>query len=197
MGPSGAGKDSLLRFARINLSADDPIAFAHRYITRPPDITGENHIALTREEFALRRAAGLFAFDWRAHGTLYGIGLEIEAWQRAGITVVLNGSREHYATVERNARNLAPILITARPEVLADRLDNRGRESRADILLRLQRNAVASGDARTTVIDNSGDLAVAGTQLLTTLRSLTKIVTRSLPEGSARGYETATNDHPA
>ena len=45
MGPSGAGKDSVLERARAMLSADQPIAFAHRYITRPPDIGGENHVA--------------------------------------------------------------------------------------------------------------------------------------------------------
>lgn len=37
MGPSGAGKDSVLNRARAMLSADLPILFAHRYITRPAD----------------------------------------------------------------------------------------------------------------------------------------------------------------
>ena len=81
MGPSGAGKDSVLERARALLSADLPIAFAHRYITRPADVGGENHVALSRAEFALRRAHGLFAFHWHAHGNDYGIGQEIHAWR--------------------------------------------------------------------------------------------------------------------
>jgi ribose 1,5-bisphosphokinase len=41
MGPSGAGKDSVLGRARAMLSTDLPIVFAHRYITRPADSGGE------------------------------------------------------------------------------------------------------------------------------------------------------------
>ncbi len=41
MGPSGAGKDSVLDRARALLSVNATIAFAHRYITRPSDIGGE------------------------------------------------------------------------------------------------------------------------------------------------------------
>ena len=76
MGPSGAGKDSVLGRARAMLSIDLPVVFAHRYITRPVDAGGENHVALSHAEFALRRAHGLFAFHWQAHGNDYGIGLE-------------------------------------------------------------------------------------------------------------------------
>ena len=74
-------RTSVLERARALLSADLPIAFAHRYITRPADVGGENHVALSRAEFALRRAHGLFAFHWHAHGNDYGIGREIHAWR--------------------------------------------------------------------------------------------------------------------
>ena len=40
MGPSGAGKDSVLTRARGLLPDDAPVAFAHRYITRSSDIGG-------------------------------------------------------------------------------------------------------------------------------------------------------------
>ncbi|MCD6074356.1 MAG: phnN, partial [Rhodospirillales bacterium] len=129
MGPSGAGKDSLLRFARINLGPSDRIAFAHRYITRPPDVAGENHIALTREEFELRRAADLFALHWSAHDTLYGIGLEIDAWRQQGLLVIINGSRQHFATLPADPATIIPVLVTATPNILAARLAGRGRES--------------------------------------------------------------------
>ena len=113
MGPSGAGKDSVLERARSMLSIETPVAFAHRYITRPADVGGENHVALTRAEFALRRAHGLFAFHWHAHGNDYGIGREIEAWRAAGLSVVVSGSREHYEKVTGSDPDLHPVLITA------------------------------------------------------------------------------------
>ena len=62
MGPSGAGKDSVMGRARALLPADAPVVFAHRYITRPAETGGENHVALSAAEFALRRTHGLFAF---------------------------------------------------------------------------------------------------------------------------------------
>jgi ribose 1,5-bisphosphokinase len=58
MGPSGAGKDSLLGFVRERIGAQ--VMFAHRYITRPVS-DGENHVALSREEFAARLASGVFS----------------------------------------------------------------------------------------------------------------------------------------
>ena len=77
MGPSGAGKDSVLGRARALLPSDAPVVFAHRYITRPADTGGENHVAVTRAEFAMRRDHGLFAYHWGAHGNDYGVGREI------------------------------------------------------------------------------------------------------------------------
>jgi ribose 1,5-bisphosphokinase len=94
MGPSGAGKDSVLARARFLLPPQAPIVFAHRYITRPAEAGGENHVALSAAEFTLRRDHGLFAYHWRAHGNEYGIGSEIQAWRRVGLTVVISGSRE-------------------------------------------------------------------------------------------------------
>jgi ribose 1,5-bisphosphokinase len=113
MGPSGAGKDSLLRFARTRVAGIHPIAFAHRYITRPPTPGDENHIALSEPEFDLRRSRGLFAMDWRAHGLRYGIGIEIDLWRKAGFVVVVSGSRAHFAVSLETSENVVPVLITA------------------------------------------------------------------------------------
>lgn len=75
IGPSGSGKDSLMRYARASLAGDPSVVFAHRYITRPMELHGENHVALTETEFDARLAAGLFAMHWESHGLRYGIGL--------------------------------------------------------------------------------------------------------------------------
>ncbi|MBY0320052.1 MAG: phosphonate metabolism protein/1,5-bisphosphokinase (PRPP-forming) PhnN [Reyranella sp.] len=174
MGPSGAGKDSVLERARALLSVDAPIAFAHRYITRPADSGGENHVALSRAEFALRRAHGLFAFHWQAHGNDYGIGREIEAWRGAGLTVVVSGSREHYEKIAGSDPDLHPVLITAALDKLRARLSARGRETSAAAANRLARSdAYAVTDARLVTIVNDGTLnaaAEAFVRLLATLR---------------------------
>lgn len=174
MGPSGAGKDSVLNRAREMLTADLPVAFAHRYITRPADAGGENHVALSPAEFAHRRAHGLFALHWQAHGNDYGIGSEIDAWRQAGLIVVVSGSREHFlASGERNG-DTVPVLITAPEERLRARLAGRGREDSGAVTARLQRGAAYDLDVPSlTVIVNDGaldDAARAFVRLLATLR---------------------------
>ena len=77
IGPSGAGKDSVLGWLRTHLPADGRVLFAHRYITRPATAGGENHVELSVAEFALRRDAGLFCLHWASHGLHYGVGREV------------------------------------------------------------------------------------------------------------------------
>jgi ribose 1,5-bisphosphokinase len=170
MGPSGAGKDTLLRYARDRL-ADGPVAFAHRYITRPPIAGDENHIALSVPEFRARKARGLFAMDWEAHGLLYGIGCEIEAWRRAGVVVVVSGSRGHFEQALTTVSEVVPVLVTCAPTVLAQRLALRGRDSEAAIAERLRRNpAPALSHPALVTLDNSGAVEVAGDRLVALLR---------------------------
>ena len=174
MGPSGAGKDSVLDRARALLPADLPIAFAHRYITRPADTGGENHVALSPAEFALRRAHGLFAFHWHAHGNDYGIGHEIHAWRQAGLAVVVSGSREHFRTMDGIDEATVPVLITAPAERLKERLLRRGREDAGAAAERLRRGLADDLDvAGAVTIVNDGALdeaAAAFVRLLATLR---------------------------
>ncbi|MCF8531630.1 MAG: phosphonate metabolism protein/1,5-bisphosphokinase (PRPP-forming) PhnN [Reyranella sp.] len=167
MGPSGAGKDSVLARARALLSADASAVFAHRYITRPPEASGENHVALSASEFALRRAHGLFAFHWQAHGNHYGIGREIHAWRKAGLTVVVSGSREHFLNVAGVDPDTYPILITASAERLRERLVARGREDAAGAARRLERSdAYDVHDPRLITISNDGPLDKAAAALV-------------------------------
>jgi ribose 1,5-bisphosphokinase len=167
MGPSGAGKDSVLARARALLSADASTVFAHRYITRPPETSGENHVALSEAEFALRRAHGLFAFHWQAHGNHYGIGREIHAWRKAGLSVVVSGSREHFLNVAGVDPDTYPVLITAPAERLRERLAARGREDAAGAARRLERSdAYDVHDPRLITISNDGPLDEAAAALV-------------------------------
>jgi len=173
MGPSGAGKDSVLGYARRELGGRYPIAFAHRYITRPAGADIENYIALSPSEFELRRSRRLFAFDWEAYGWRYGIGQEIELWRRAGLTVVIDGSRQHFSEHRTALSDALPVLITAAPDILRQRLIARGREDMAAIDRRLGRArdyAPFAGDLVT--IDNSGAIENAGATLVALLIGL-------------------------
>ena len=172
IGPSGVGKDALLRFARESLDATEakvrpPIVFAHRYITRPVEAGGENHIALSPGEFALRRATGCFSLHWDSHGLSYGIGCEIDAWLDKGLRVVFNGSRAHLPQAVARYPDLTPVLVSAAPSVLRARLERRGRENTEQIEERVrQAAAVSFTHPRLRTLDNSGPLAEAGQQLV-------------------------------
>jgi ribose 1,5-bisphosphokinase len=173
MGPSGAGKDSVMGRARALLPPDAPVAFAHRYITRPAEAGGENHVALSAAEFALRRAHGLFAFHWHAHGNHYGIGREIYAWRSAGLTVVVSGSREHFQKLGGLDDDTWPVLITASPDKLAERLATRGREDAKAAVQRIGRGeAYDVNDHRLVTIVNDGALETAAEAFVSLLATL-------------------------
>jgi phosphonate metabolism protein/1,5-bisphosphokinase (PRPP-forming) PhnN len=139
IGPSGSGKDSLMRYGRQRLAGDPRVVFAHRYITRPVDLHGENHVALTEDEFDARLAAGLFAMHWESHGLRYGIGREINLWLAKGCNVVMNGSRAYLPEARRHYPALTAVLVTVSPEVLAARLRARGRETEDQVSQRITR----------------------------------------------------------
>ncbi|WP_028672072.1 phosphonate metabolism protein/1,5-bisphosphokinase (PRPP-forming) PhnN [Saccharospirillum impatiens] len=141
IGPSGSGKDTLIDLAREQLGQQPGVCFAHRYITRPASAGGENHLALTREEFLARQNAGLFALSWYSHDCHYGIGIEINQWLAMGLTVVVNGSRGYLETALRHYPELRPVLVDVAPDILRERLARRGRETEAGIERRLSRNS--------------------------------------------------------
>jgi ribose 1,5-bisphosphokinase len=174
VGPSGAGKDSLLHFAREHV-AGTSVVFAHRYITRE---TGhnENHIALTREEFDARSARGLFALEWSSHELHYGIGIEIDAWLARGCTVVVNGSRAYLSRALKRYQHLEVVHVHAAPDILAARLSARGRETREQVEARLARQApfALPDGAHLTHIDNSGLLEEAGLAFVNVLKGFAR-----------------------
>ncbi|HEX2116305.1 MAG TPA: phosphonate metabolism protein/1,5-bisphosphokinase (PRPP-forming) PhnN, partial [Alphaproteobacteria bacterium] len=149
----------------------------------PPIEGDENHIALSVPEFRVRQAGGAFAMYWEAHGLFYGVGREIELWQRAGLVVVVSGSRAHFERVLATAADIAPILVTCAPDVLARRLAQRGRESEQAIAERLHRSrAVPLSHPALVTIDNSGSVEQAGERLVALLRDAAR---RAQPAGTS------------
>lgn len=172
IGASGSGKDSLMRYARERLAAAPDVLFAHRYITRPVELDGENHVALSESEFEARVAGNLFAMHWDSHGLRYGIGREINLWLAKGCNVVMNGSREYLAEAQRRYPNLVAVLVMVSPDVLAARLRTRGRESEQQIASRLERaGQFMRPEGRVEIIRNDSDLHEAGEQFVRLLGS--------------------------
>lgn len=162
VGPSGAGKDTLMDGARAALAGDARVIFARRVITRPAAAGGEDHQPAKPADFARMRDQGDFALWWDAHGLSYGIPASILAEAGQGRVVVANLSRGVLA--EAAARfPLLVLEITAPLELRAARLAARGRESLEDVARRLSREApLPQGlDIRRVVNDGSPEQGVA------------------------------------
>lgn len=172
LGASGAGKDSLLAWLRAHLSANAPVAFARRTVTRAADAGGEAHEACTEAQFKAWRDAGAFALHWQAHGLHYGVRHSALAPLALGHCVFVNGSRAYLAEAVRQCPGLTVLCITASPETLRQRLRARGREDGPGLTARLAREPdwqVPAGHGG-LVVANDGTLDDAGGRLLLALR---------------------------
>ena len=172
IGASGCGKDSLMSYARKRLPHTAKVTFAHRYITRAADAGNENHIALSEADFAQRLNLNCFAMHWYSHGYHYGIGQEIQHWMAQGLSVVVNGSRAYLSQAAADFEQLHPILIEVDLAILEKRLVKRGRESKQEIINRLERAEALSqsiSHPKLTRIQNNRSLAESGESLLSTL----------------------------
>ncbi|MGV3552734.1 phosphonate metabolism protein/1,5-bisphosphokinase (PRPP-forming) PhnN [Rhizobium sp.] len=173
VGPSGAGKDSLLNLARAHYSDDNEVVFVQRVITRPADGATEDHVPVTPEEFERREQEGRFAVSWGAHGLRYGIPSETLDALAAGRILLANGSRAALSRFRAAYDDLAVLEITARPDVIASRLAGRGRETATEIEKRLARDTGNwQPDCRHIRIDNSGSLEDAANGLLAAIEAL-------------------------
>lgn len=163
VGPSGAGKDTLIADARARLAGRTGLSFARRRITRPADAT-ENHLSLGEEEFARGVAEGGFPLHWRANGLSYALGPEILDALAAGEVVVANGSRATVGQARARFASMKLVLVTAPAEVLAARIAARGRESAQEVAQRLAREPKLDAAPDLTIV-NDGPVAQGGAML--------------------------------
>ncbi|ALS61774.1 phosphonate metabolism protein/1,5-bisphosphokinase (PRPP-forming) PhnN [Pandoraea norimbergensis] len=143
VGPSGAGKDTLIDGARTCLTDGGRFVFATRTITRADDAPGEAHIGVTEAEFAARDAAGAFLVTWQAHGLHYGLDASLRDVLAQGRHVVANGSRAILPKLIGRVQRLVIVEVSAPVEVLAARIAGRGRETPEQIAARLARTVTA------------------------------------------------------
>ncbi|MCH8617820.1 phosphonate metabolism protein/1,5-bisphosphokinase (PRPP-forming) PhnN [Undibacterium sp. TS12] len=167
VGPSGAGKDTLLQWVRDNLPANAELDFAQRTITRPAH-DSEGHEALSQEAYWQAAAAGHFCMQWQANGLCYGIRRHIEVKLKCGHDVIVNGSREYLPQLKQLFPDAKIIWIMADPEQIRQRMEKRQRESGAALLNRIDRGLKFSvpEDQNIICIDNSGAIHIAGQKLL-------------------------------
>lgn len=156
VGPSGAGKDTLIDLARAQCAGDDRIVFPRRVVTRQASAFEDNE---EMDEPAFRRALaqGQFAIHWEAHGHYYGVPRAIDDDIRAGRVVVVNVSRTVIAAVRRLYAHVQVVAITAPEQVLAERLAKRSRGSDGDIGERLHRAIDEVAVVADITIVNVGD----------------------------------------
>jgi ribose 1,5-bisphosphokinase len=170
VGPSGAGKDTLLRLAQAACIDDNNIVFPRRVVTRESS-ADEDNMAMSHDEFRRAREHGDFAVHWEAHGHSYALPIEINDDIRAGRAVVANVSRTVIGALRQAYANVIVVAITAPPDVLAQRLAARARHSDGNIDDRLTRSVNdASANADVTIL-NAGSADYHGRHLVRVIRN--------------------------
>jgi ribose 1,5-bisphosphokinase len=168
-GPSGAGKDSLIRGARRHFGSSPHVVFARRVITRASDVH-EDHDTLTPLQFRMAAERGDFALWWEANGLSYGIPAAVCAALDRGSVVVANVSRDALASVRQRFARSVVVHVTASPDRLRERLATRGREDDADQGARLARSLLREQSVEADVrIENDADLDSAIRQLISVI----------------------------
>lgn len=160
VGPSGAGKDSILAGAKARCAKDPMVIFPRRVVTRPAT-ADEDHVSVSQSGFDEALRSGAFALWWEAHGLNYALPISIDTDIGCGRTVVCNASRGVVDGSRSRYRHMTSVLITARADLLAARLEARSRDSDGLLAERIERNARYAGFVADIVIDNSGALEEA------------------------------------
>jgi ribose 1,5-bisphosphokinase len=153
VGPSGAGKDTLLGLAKAACAEDPGIVFPRRVITRQASASEDNE-EVSDGTFQEALSRGDFAMHWEAHGHRYALSRAIDDDIRAGRTVVANVSRTVIAKMRRAYADVVVVSITAPPNVLAERIALRARGSDGRLDQRLNRTVEDASAAPDITIVN-------------------------------------------
>ncbi|MGA7489856.1 MAG: phosphonate metabolism protein/1,5-bisphosphokinase (PRPP-forming) PhnN [Xanthobacteraceae bacterium] len=171
VGPSGAGKDTLITGARAACVDNPSVVFPRRIVTRPAT-ADEDHDTLSEDIFRQAVAAGEFALWWDAHGLRYGIPRSIDDAIRSDKTVVCNVSRTALGRARLRYGCVTTVLVTAPPDILMSRLAGRQRSSDGDVAGRMARSAAVATDFEAdVVIRNVGRPEIGIRRLLNVIRS--------------------------
>jgi len=178
IGPSGAGKDSLLNGLRQDfacMTKPPSFYFAQRTITRNHDQSNEAHEAVDVSNFVLLNNSNAFALNWFANGLHYGVRHKELAPMSAGTWVIVNGSRAYLKEAKLRFPGLTVLHITAPSDVLRARLFSRARENQQAIEDRLSRAQSFVPEPQDMSLSNDGNLADGLAMLKNLLQNRTGI----------------------
>ncbi len=169
VGPSGAGKDTLIGLAQAACADDPGVVFPQRVVTREAS-SFENNAAVSPMMFGQMLAHGEFAFQWEAHGLRYGVPRAIVDDIRGGRVIVVNVSRTIVELARRSYANVTVVSVTAPPDILAQRIADRDRASDGQLDGRIRRTVVSAEPD--VVINNVGPAQDHAAQLLRVIKGL-------------------------
>jgi ribose 1,5-bisphosphokinase len=169
VGPSGAGKDTLLSLARATCADDRNVVFPRRLVTREASAFEDNE-QIDRDAFARGVAEDAYAMHWEAHGHCYALSRAIDDDIRAGRTVIVNVSRTVISAMRKAYDHAVVVSITAPTEVLAARLAMRVRGSDGRLERRLGRTVEDAAAAPDVTIMNICSADYHARQLVRVIR---------------------------
>lgn len=139
-GPSGVGKDSVIKRLREKNPSLAFVVTAASRDPRPGEVDGVDYYFLKRPEFERRIAAGEFLENAVVYGELKGIlKSEVQKWMDTGRDVVLRLDVQGAATVREKAPEALLIFLTAESEeALEERLKKRQTETPEKLDLRIK-----------------------------------------------------------
>jgi ribose 1,5-bisphosphokinase len=170
VGPSGAGKDTLIAGAKTLSRTDSTIVFPRRIVTRAAS-DAEAHDSLSEAAFDDASAQGMFAFWWQAHGHKYALPRTVDQDIGAGRTVICNVSRAIVPQLRKDYRDVRAVLVTAPIEILQKRLSARTRTSDGPVEQRMARNDAFAAFVADATVENSGTAQEGSAKLFEIIRS--------------------------
>ena len=160
-GPSGVGKDSVLRELRARQKNLHFVVTVNTRAPRPDEKEGVDYHFISKEEFQSMLAAGDLLEDAHVYNDFKGVPREqVRSAIASGKDVLLRLDVQGAATIREKAPEaLLIFLTTSSEEELFDRLRSRGTESEADLEKRLQtaRDEFARVDEYDYVVVNAQD----------------------------------------
>lgn len=172
VGPSGAGKDTLIGEAAVQLREDARFIFPRRLVTRKAHVDVEDHDTVSRDEFDKLVFEKHYCLAWEAHGLGYIIPFDVLELVDAGKIAVCNVSRSTIASAYKRLPNCITIFVDAGVDERARRLAKRGRENLEQVSRRLERNAPSIPTiAKPIIINNSNSLEVGVAAFVAALNS--------------------------
>lgn len=188
VGPSGAGKDTIMNAVHEVLKNNPEFLFVRRIITRKAGINSfndhdetsqnignEDNIGVSLEKFFELSQKASFSLQWFAHGIHYGLPMGIVDEVHKGKIVIANVSRAKLGHAKELFGKVYVIEINAPIEILKERLLGRKREKITDIEERLKRANIPiqlPEGSKYCYIDNSGNVKSAVDKMLSILQSL-------------------------